>query len=468
MYQKFKLILLLCLIVRCSTKRSRSGRQLDLDAIIEGRLSNHVIGERQSRMLADQSAISNSTSNSTDLNVTNSTSDLPANKTAKLLDEDATMHKHSSFVSHYANEDELSKSEELKKSIESLEQLLGTSARVVNSADQNNNAGYPQASSIVPISYLNPVYPTEDKILAALINQAATNMVNSQQTGDLSTAHSNPSPIYASSADRPTGLGNPNHANPSSSGGLSAFLGNLGANTNTNKRNPFASIGSSIQEFAASMFPNRITNKFIKRKQSGQSVGQNQIDFASFASECSCVPFYMCRNGYIEQNSIKPNQQSSPINKFGGAYEPSVVDLIENSGSSQFNKYYDPTQLSGIMMNNEEMQAFQKELQKQDMQMAASFIQSNGYPSAGILQQKDAKQENVGQSLPIPQPLKIDKRSQLSTDDTSVGGLKAQETKNTNLELPIDERSIDGSKIDLTNQTEAVLEVSAHKVHDSN
>lgn len=189
-------------------------------------------------------------------------------KTAKLIDEEETMQKHASFVSHYGQEDESA----LKKSIDNLDQMIGTSARVINT-DR-----YPQASSMIPVSYLNPIYPTEDKILAALINQAASNIVNGQAAGDLSAVQSNPTPIYASSADKPL-PDNPSGSSSGSSGGLSSFLSGGG------KKKPFASIGSSIQNFAASLFPNRVTNKFIKRKQSGQPVG-NQLDYASFASEC--------------------------------------------------------------------------------------------------------------------------------------------------------------------------------------
>ena len=265
MYQTLKLILFFCFVLaaNCSRRSGRGGRQLDLDAILEGRLSNHVIGERQSRMLGSEV---NATTVSDARQIANSTGELgSSNKTAKLIEEEESMQKHASFVSHYGSEDELSGSS-LKKSIENLDQLIGTSARVINTDH------YPQASAMMPVSYLNPIYPTEDKILAALINQAAGNIVSGQAAGDLSAMQSNPTPIYASSADKPL------PDNPS--GGLSSFLGG-----NANKKKPFASIGSSIQNFAASLFPNRVTNKFIKRKQSGQPAG-NQLDYASFASEC--------------------------------------------------------------------------------------------------------------------------------------------------------------------------------------
>ena len=269
MYQTLKLVLLFCFVLQanCSRRSGRGGRQLDLDAIVEGRLSNHVIGERQSRMLGSSTnvTISDATVNNPD-NSTDDLNDSPnplistSNKTAKLIDEEESMQKHASFVSHYGDE-----SSGLGKSIENLDQLIGTSARVINT-DR-----YPQASSMIPVSYLNPIYPTEDKILAALINQAASNIVTGQPGGDLSAVQSNPTPIYASSADKPL------PDNPSS---LGSFLGG-----SANKKKPFASIGSSIQNFAASLFPNRVTNKFIKRKQSGQPAN-NQLDYASFASEC--------------------------------------------------------------------------------------------------------------------------------------------------------------------------------------
>lgn len=271
-----KLVLLFCFVLQCSTSRGRGGRQLDLDAIVEGRLSNHIIGERQSRMLGGSTnvTVADSTANleaNSSANLTaNSTAEfgVASEKTAKLIDEEETMQKHASFVSHYGQEDEPA----LKKSMDNLGQLIGTSARVINT-DR-----YPQGSSMIPVSYLNPIYPTEDKILAALINQAASNIVSGQATGDLSAVQSNPTPIYASSADRPLPDNPTGSSSSSSSGGLSSFLSG-------NKRKPFASIGSSIQNFAASLFPNRVTNKFIKRKQSGQPVG-NQLDYASFASEC--------------------------------------------------------------------------------------------------------------------------------------------------------------------------------------
>lgn len=272
--QTLKLVLLFCFVLAATGSRrsGRGGRQLDLDAIVEGRLSNHVIGERQSRMLAAAAGDpANATISDASLPA-NSTSELSSsNKTVKLIDEEEeSMQKHASFVSHYGNEDEMPS---LSKSIDNLDQLIGTSARVINT-DR-----YPAGSAMMPISYpLNAVYPNEDRILAALINQAAGNIV-SGQPGDLSAVQSNPTPIYASSADKPL-PDNPSGSSGGSSGGLGSFLSG-----NTNKKKPFASIGSSIQNFAASLFPNRVTNKFIKRKQSGQSVG-NQLDYASFASEC--------------------------------------------------------------------------------------------------------------------------------------------------------------------------------------
>lgn len=442
MNQKLFLFLYLIFqVIYCSSsKRARGGRQLDLDAIIEGRLSNHVIGERQSRNLKELDK------NVTSLNSSNSTDEIASkvNKTGRLIDEEESMQKHASFISHYASEEELAKSE-LRKSIENLDHLMETSARVVNNMDL-----YPQGSSVLPITYLNPIYPNEDKILAALINQAASNIANGQSSSDqLSTMQSNPSPIYANNVDKSTQMNNQQN------GGLSSFL-NIGGNGNNNKKKPFASISSSLQEFAASILPNRVTNRFIKRKQSsGQSVNQ-QLDYANFANECTCVPFYMCRSGYIEESSVKKNTAGSPsLSQFDqkkqtGVYEPSVYDLVEGSSglssvASSLEKYYNT----------------------QDMLAAASLIQQNGYsilnPSQNnqpqlnnnfkfnSQQTKDNNQEKI-QNLSKPQT--IDKRTQIISDNFSDDSQQNKKL-NTNLEsLPIDERSIDG------NSTEGILEVS--------
>lgn len=159
----------------------------------------------------------------------------------------------------------------------------------------------------------------------------------------------------------------------------------------------------------------------------------------------------MCTKGYIEQTANKPTNQQSPPPASPSNSEPSVVDLIENGSNSQFNRYYDPQGL-GDILTSQDLEAFQK--QQQEMIMAASSNQPNGYSS----QQMDSKKE-IPQSLPTPLPIKIDKRTQLTNDDEFINSSKSQEIKNTNLELPIDERSIDGSKIDFTNQTVGVLEV---------
>ena len=167
----------------------------------------------------------------------------------------------------------------------------------------------------------------------------------------------------------------------------------------------------------------------------------------------------MCRNGYVEQNSVKSNLASSPMsatNQFdqkkqtSGTFDsPSVFDLVENgpsSGSSpSLEKFYNT----------------------QDMLVAASLLQPSGYPIGSLKpsssqlsnslnnlkintppQAKDGKQENA-QSQPA-----IDRRSQMTSDNFSLD----QNNNSQKLELPIDERSIDG-KIDF-NSTEGVLEAS--------
>lgn len=442
--------------IDCTSRKSaRNGRALDLDAILEGRIKNHIIGERQSRMLnLDSENVTTDSLNKT-LESTNE-NDLSSNKTAKLINDEESMQKHASFISHYANEEEEQyKSDKLKKSIDNLDQYMDTLPRVVN-----NDPPYPQPSSV---SYLNPVYPNEDKILAALIGQAASNIASSGQPGDLNAAQSNPPPIYASSADKPLPVNNGASSNQN----------------NPNKKRPFASIGSSLQEFVSSFFPTKVTNKFInRRKQNGQN-NANQIDFASFASECICVPFYMCNRGYIEQNA-KLNQQtnslsslaSTPIagisalsssvgssgfdqKKVQNIYDttgltPAALELIENTSSS-LDKLYNPQRLA-ILAN-----------QYQDIQQAASSLaQQNAYPinlnqqnsqfNLGAHQQGKENRDNP-QSLPTPLPMTISRRTQ-NNDQENLNDQEANKNASDNLGLPIDERSIDG-KIDF-NQTEGL------------
>lgn len=176
----------------------------------------------------------------------------------------------------------------------------------------------------------------------------------------------------------------------------------------------------------------------------------------------------MCRNGYVEQNSVKSTLASSPMtaggvssNPYdqkkqttgGGFDSPSVFDLVENSPSSSpsLEKFYNT----------------------QEMLMAASMLQPNGYPISSLdLQQsnqqlatnskvnsqqqqqqaKDQGKQEKAQGLASPS---IDRRSQTMTIDN----LSLDQNNNSQkLELPIDERSVDG-KIDL-NSTEGVLEVN--------
>lgn len=138
---------------------------------------------------------------------------------------------------------------------------------------------------------------------------------------------------------------------------------------------------------------------------------------------------------------------------------PSVFDLVENSPSSS--------------------PALEKFYNTQDMLVAASLLQPNGYPIGSLdvqqsglqlgnnlkfsspQQAKDGKQEKP-QTVSSPS---IDRRSQMTSDNFSFD----QNNNSQKLELPIDERSVDG-KIDLnsTEATEGVLEVRRTKIENVN
>lgn len=184
----------------------------------------------------------------------------------------------------------------------------------------------------------------------------------------------------------------------------------------------------------------------------------------SFLPLTRCVPFYLCRNGYVEQNAVKSTLSSSPMgsastssNQYDqkkqptGTFDsPSLFDLVENTPSSSGHS-----------------SSIDRFYNTQDMLVAASLMQPNGYPIGTLdvqqngqqlgnnnlktnsqqQQAKDGKQEKV-QSQP-----NIDRRSQMTSDNFSLD----QNNNSQKLELPIDERSVDG-KIDL-NSTEGVLEV---------
>lgn len=156
----------------------------------------------------------------------------------------------------------------------------------------------------------------------------------------------------------------------------------------------------------------------------------------------------------MSSGGVSTNQFDQKKQTTGSFDSPSVFDLVENGPSSghspSLEKFY-----------------------TQDMLVAASLIQPNGYPIGSLevqqqqngqqlgtnnlkinLQQqqaKDGKQEKA-QSSPS-----IDRRSQMTRENFSLD----QNNNSQKLELPIDERSVDG-KIDL-NSTEGVLEVSVAK-----
>lgn len=154
----------------------------------------------------------------------------------------------------------------------------------------------------------------------------------------------------------------------------------------------------------------------------------------------------------MSSGGVSTNQFDQKKQTTGSFDSPSVFDLVENGPSSghspSLEKFY-----------------------TQDMLVAASLIQPNGYPIGSLEQQqngqqlgtnnlkinlqqqqaKDGKQEKA-QSSPS-----IDRRSQMTRENFSLD----QNNNSQKLELPIDERSVDG-KIDL-NSTEGVLEVSVAK-----
>lgn len=159
---------------------------------------------------------------------------------------------------------------------------------------------------------------------------------------------------------------------------------------------------STLQNLASSLTGS--VNKLTKRKQ--------VVDYSSFAQECICVPFYMCRSGFIEQTA--KNQpgagQTFQMREYNQYRDQSFYEKQLHEAQAELNKYYSPNQIAELLAG----------LNQQERSPQAA-VQTGG-SSAG--EQYQESQRNYAT---------INSNSN-SADSSS------------DLELPINERSIDGKQ----------------------
>jgi hypothetical protein len=174
-----------------------------------------------------------------------------------------------------------------------------------------------------------------------------------------------------------------------------------------------SAISHRLQALASSFSP---INKLNRRRYQApspapSSASLQSLDYGQFAQQCTCVPFYMCKAGYIEQersNSAPPNQYG-PIMRMHQA-ESSQMPPQSSLQSSQ---------LAALMAQAEQ----QYQMQQQQQQ------QQQNHHSNHFNHQQRAPTSAASESL---QSMYANPNS-----ESSAGS-------NPDLELPIDERSVDG------------------------
>ncbi|KAK4337406.1 hypothetical protein RND71_043353 [Anisodus tanguticus] len=181
-------------------------------------------------------------------------------------------------------------------------------------------------------------------------------------------------------------------------------------------------ISSTLQNLASSLSSSM--NKLTKRKQS--------VDYSSFAQECICVPYYMCRAGFIEQNAR--NQpgvgQTFAMSQYNQFKEQSFFEKNLQDVQSELSKHYTPQQISSLLSN--------------------------------LGQQERSQMQNVPEQN---QPQFQESQRNYATINSVHSNSNSNSNTNSNsepeseLELPINERSVDGKDNQLSflsNDTEAL------------
>lgn len=156
---------------------------------------------------------------------------------------------------------------------------------------------------------------------------------------------------------------------------------------------------STLQNLASSLTGS--VNKLTKRKQ--------VVDYSSFAQECICVPFYMCRSGFIEQTAKAQAGagQTFQMREYNQYRDQSFYEKQLQDAQAELNKYYSPQQIAELLAG----------LNQQERSPQTS--------SAGGSEQYQESQRNYATT-----------NSNSNSNSESSGS--------SDLELPINERSIDG------------------------
>ena len=161
---------------------------------------------------------------------------------------------------------------------------------------------------------------------------------------------------------------------------------------------------STLQNLASSLTGS--VNKLTKRKQ--------VVDYSSFAQECICVPFYMCRSGFIEQTA--KNQpgagQTFQMREYNQYRDQSFYEKQLHEAQAELNKYYSPTQIAELMAGLNQ--------QERSPQAAVQTVGSSG-------EQYQESQRNY---------------ATINSNTNS----NSESSSSSDLELPINERSIDGKQ----------------------
>lgn len=159
---------------------------------------------------------------------------------------------------------------------------------------------------------------------------------------------------------------------------------------------------STLQNLASSLTGS--VNKLAKRKQ--------VVDYSTFATECICVPFYMCRSGFIEQTA--KNQpgfgQTFQMAQYNQYRDQSFFEKQLQDAQSELNKYYTPQQISDLLANLNHQE------RSQNTQAGQTSSSSN--------EQYQESQRNYA----------------------TINSNTNSNSESSDLELPINERSVDGKE----------------------
>ena len=189
------------------------------------------------------------------------------------------------------------------------------------------------------------------------------------------------------------------------------------------------SFGSSLQNFASSLSGSLTggVNKLAKRRQ------QDKIDYSSFASECICVPFYMCRSGFIEQTA--KNQagvgQTFQMAQYNQYRDQSSFNQQLQDAQAELTKYYTPQQISELLAGLNQQERSQ------------SSAQNSGSSSSNSQNSNEQYQES--------------QRNYATINSNS------NSNPDSDLELPINERSIDGKQTHFLDSANSVSVFSNFK-----